>query len=100
MLPHELGQEKVTADVALNDQRADKLGEIGETSVKAYEAALPDDGGTARGAPAAAGHRAVRRHVLQVERRVELHRQPAREGAAPARAASGATTPASPARSR
>ena len=46
-LPHELGQEKVTADVALNDQRADKLGEIGETSVTAYEAALPDDGGTA-----------------------------------------------------
>ena len=25
-LPTELGQEKVTADVALNDQRADKLG--------------------------------------------------------------------------
>ena len=43
----ELGQDKVTADIALNDQRADKLGEIGETSVTAYEAALPDDGGTA-----------------------------------------------------
>ena len=43
----ELGQQKVTADLALNDQRADKLGEIGETSVTAYEAALPDDGGSA-----------------------------------------------------
>jgi hypothetical protein len=47
LLPNDLGQQKVTADVALNDQRADKLGEIGETSVKAYEAALPDDGGSA-----------------------------------------------------
>ena len=44
----EIGQEKVTADLALNDQRADKLGEIGETSVTAYEAALPDDGGAAQ----------------------------------------------------
>jgi len=47
-LPTEAGQAKVTADVALNDQRADKLGQIGDTSVKAYEASLPDDGGTAR----------------------------------------------------
>jgi hypothetical protein len=44
----EVGQEKVIADVALNDQRADKLGEIGETSVTAYEAALPNDGGSAQ----------------------------------------------------
>ena len=44
----EVGQEKVVADVALNDQRANKLGEIGETSVTAYEAALPDDGGSAQ----------------------------------------------------
>jgi hypothetical protein len=36
------------ADVALNDQRADKLGQIGETSVRAYETSLPDDGGSAR----------------------------------------------------
>ena len=43
----EIGQEKVIPDLALNDQRADKLGEIGETSVRAYEAALPDDGGSA-----------------------------------------------------
>ncbi|MGH2978392.1 MAG: hypothetical protein ACRDLQ_01985, partial [Solirubrobacterales bacterium] len=43
----EVGQEKVVADVALNDQRADKLGLIGETSVRAYEASLPDDGGAA-----------------------------------------------------
>ena len=47
-LPTEAGQAKVTADVALNDQRADKLGQIGDTSVRAYEASLPDDGGTAR----------------------------------------------------
>ena len=45
LLPDDIGQEKVAADLALNDQRADKLGEIGETSVTAYEAALPDDGG-------------------------------------------------------
>jgi hypothetical protein len=47
-LPVEIGQEKVTPDVALNDQRADKLGEIGATSVTAYEASLPNDGGAAR----------------------------------------------------
>ena len=53
-LPAETGQEKVAADVALNDQRADKLGQIGDTSVKAYEASLPDDGGHRTGARAAA----------------------------------------------
>ena len=47
LLPAEVGQQTVAADVALNDQRADKLGKIGETSVTAYEAALPDDGGSA-----------------------------------------------------
>ena len=47
-LPAETGQEKVAADVALNDQRADKLGLAGETSVRAYEASLPADGGAAR----------------------------------------------------
>jgi hypothetical protein len=47
-LPAEIGQEKVVADVALNDQRANKLGTIGDTSVRAYEASLPDDGGVAR----------------------------------------------------
>jgi hypothetical protein len=46
-LPAEVGQEKVVADVALNDQRADKLGLIGQTSVRAYEASLPDDGALA-----------------------------------------------------
>jgi Neutral/alkaline non-lysosomal ceramidase, N-terminal len=46
-LPAEVGQEKVPVDLALNDQRADKLGEIGETSVSAYEATLPNDGGPA-----------------------------------------------------
>ena len=99
-LPDEVGQEKVVADLALNDQRADKLGEIGETSVTAYEAALPDDGGSASVAPAAAGRRAVRRHVLQVERRLQLHRQPAREGAAPGGRRVDRLSRASPARSR
>ncbi len=47
-LPSEIGQEKVAPDTALNDQRADKLGEIGEISVPAYEASLPDDGGIAQ----------------------------------------------------
>jgi Neutral/alkaline non-lysosomal ceramidase, N-terminal len=46
-LPAEIGEEKVVADVALNDQRADKLGVIGDTSVRAYEALLPDEGGAA-----------------------------------------------------
>jgi hypothetical protein len=47
-LPAEVGQEKVAADLALNDQRAAALGSVGETAVAAYEAALPDDGGEAR----------------------------------------------------
>ena len=47
LLPNDVGHEKVAPDLALNDQRADKLGEIGETSVRAYEAGLPDDGGSA-----------------------------------------------------
>ena len=44
-LPPEPGQEKVEPDLALNDQRAAALGEVGDTSIRAYEAALPDDGG-------------------------------------------------------
>jgi hypothetical protein len=47
-LPHEIGEEKVIPDQALNDQRATMLGLIGQTSVAAYEASLPNDGGTAR----------------------------------------------------
>jgi hypothetical protein len=46
-LPAEPGQEKVAPDLALNDQRAQMLGTIGDTSVRAYEASLPDDGGSA-----------------------------------------------------
>jgi hypothetical protein len=46
-LADEPGQEKVVPDVALNDQRASNLGEVGETIVAAYEASLPDDGGQA-----------------------------------------------------
>ena len=65
-------------------QRATRSARSATTSVAAYEAALPDDGGSAAAGPAAAGHRALRRHVLHLERRLELHRQPARQGAAPA----------------
>jgi hypothetical protein len=46
-LPPEIGQEKVAPDLALNDQRAHNLGEIGDGIVRAYEASLPDDGGSA-----------------------------------------------------
>ena len=52
-LPAEVGQAKVAPDIALNDQRATNLGRVGETSVAAYEAALPDDGGPGRGDAAA-----------------------------------------------
>jgi hypothetical protein len=44
-LPAEPGEEKVPADLALNDQKAENLGRIGDTSVRAYEASLPNDGG-------------------------------------------------------
>ena len=98
-LPAEAGQEKVTADVALNDQRADKLGLIGETSVKAYEASLPDDGGAARALEqpddvqrfAAAFFKWNGGSNFTDNPRVEVQRQ---EGGG------GRTTPASPARSR
>jgi neutral/alkaline ceramidase-like enzyme len=43
-LPPEVGQDKVLLDLALNDQRATNLGQVGDGIVKAYEAALPDDG--------------------------------------------------------
>ncbi|MEA2404662.1 MAG: hypothetical protein QOE08_1309, partial [Thermoleophilaceae bacterium] len=45
--PDEPGQEKVVADNALENQKALALGTLGNTSIKAYEAALPDDGGKA-----------------------------------------------------
>ncbi len=38
---------KVTADNAANDVRAQALGTVGASSIAAYEAALPDDGGDA-----------------------------------------------------
>jgi hypothetical protein len=46
-LPYEIGQAKVIPDQALNDQRAHNLGEVGNGIVQAYEAGLPDDGGSA-----------------------------------------------------
>ncbi len=51
-------------------------------------------------ARAAARRAAVRGGVLQVERGVELHRQPPRGGAEPGRRACGPRTPARPARCR
>jgi hypothetical protein len=44
-LPAEPLQEKVAVDLALNDRRAAALGEAGATSIRSYEAGLPDDGG-------------------------------------------------------
>jgi hypothetical protein len=38
---------KAEADTALNDQRAQALGEVGGAAIAAYRAALPDDGGEA-----------------------------------------------------
>ena len=38
-------QAKVTADLALNDQRATALGEAAEATLTSYEAGLPADGG-------------------------------------------------------
>jgi hypothetical protein len=46
-LPHEIGEQKVIPDQALNDVRASNLGEVGNGIVQAYEAGLPDDGGSA-----------------------------------------------------
>jgi hypothetical protein len=40
-------EPKVTADLAVNDQRARALGEVGGALLDAYEADLPDDGGAA-----------------------------------------------------
>jgi len=48
LLPPEYGDGKVDADMAHNDQRATALGTAGTAAIAAYEAQLPDDGGTAR----------------------------------------------------
>jgi hypothetical protein len=45
LMPEDHGEEKVAADLALNDRRAELLGEIGTGGVAAYEATLPDDAG-------------------------------------------------------
>jgi hypothetical protein len=45
-LADSLGRPKIEADLANNDARAQMLGKVGEQSVAAYEASLPDDGGT------------------------------------------------------
>ena len=44
-LPSEPGEQKVPADLALNDQKARTLGTTGGALIRSYEAALPDDGG-------------------------------------------------------
>ena len=53
-----LEAEKVPADLALNDARASAIGALAQSSVRAYETALPDDGG---GVVAVAEPRDVRR---------------------------------------
>lgn len=40
----ELLEPKVDADLAVNDQRAAALGEVGGAAIRAYEAGLPEDG--------------------------------------------------------
>ncbi|MEA2422884.1 MAG: hypothetical protein QOF55_1983, partial [Thermoleophilaceae bacterium] len=46
-LADSLGRPKIEADLANNDARAQMLGQIGSQTVAAYEATLPDDGGSA-----------------------------------------------------
>ena len=41
-------QEKVDADIALQNQKASAIGSLSDTSIKAYEAALPDNGDRAK----------------------------------------------------
>jgi len=48
LLPDEVGERKVPADLAINDARAQGLGNGGTAAIAAYEARLPDDGGAAR----------------------------------------------------
>jgi hypothetical protein len=47
LLPSEAADDKITADLANNDARAQALGTTGENATTAYEAQLPDDGGAA-----------------------------------------------------
>ena len=76
-------EPKVVADIALRGPARDaRSAPPGARPIAAYEAALPDDGGQRRGGHAARRRRALRRRVLHLERRLELHRQPAGAGAA------------------
>jgi hypothetical protein len=47
-LADSLGTAKIQADLAHNDARAQALGDVAQQSVAAYEASLPDDGGSAQ----------------------------------------------------
>ena len=88
------------ADLALNDARAQALGTAGQAAIDAYEAALPDEAPVGPVEPAR-GRRALRRGLLHLERRLELHRQPGGHGRARGRAgACGGRSPTSRARSR
>jgi hypothetical protein len=44
-VPADPGQEKVAPDLALNDQKVSAILNVGGGAIRAYEAALPDDGG-------------------------------------------------------
>jgi hypothetical protein len=46
-LADSVGRAKIEADLAHNDARAQAFGDVAEQSVAAYEATLPDDGGSA-----------------------------------------------------
>ena len=84
-LPAEYGDVKIPLDLAVNDARAQALGEVGAAVAAAYDARLPDDGGSPGPVTQPAGHRALRRHGLHLGGRLELHRRPAGEGAAQVR---------------
>lgn len=72
---------KTVADLAVNDARARALGETGGAAIASYEADLPDDG-----APSVVDQPAdVERFgggVLEMERRLQLHRRPGGRGRA------------------
>ncbi|HEX8104209.1 MAG TPA: neutral/alkaline non-lysosomal ceramidase N-terminal domain-containing protein, partial [Solirubrobacteraceae bacterium] len=90
-LADQLGSIKIPPDLQHNDARAKTLGETGGSVAQAYEATLPDDGGTARilGQPAATverfgaaflrwngGSNYTDNPVVRVERRVDGRWEP------------------------
>ena len=83
---------KIDADMAANDAARAAARRGGRSRPAGYEALLPDDGEPRR-ARGAAGRRALRGRVLQLERRLELHGRPACRGRAPRRRPLGPPRP-------